>query len=637
MSNSRLLLFCHAPSASSEAGELLRALAAEARALGAEVEERPDGFPLGVPAPEETVVFSPRDVFSGPGPHPSPEALARSIAICEAASLGPLDAAYLHARRAGAALAVDPAGVDRLERQGVPVRRLELGPGSAWVGPARDDPRPIEIACIDQRGVYNDRVLASFAPALSRRRCHLLGMPDPTYPGPLPTAPPALPLGPPRAEVFASAEVLLLGLGQGERWGELLRIIQAAQNGAVVVASHGTMTGPLVPGEHLLTGDPANLAVLADSLLRDRERLGEMRESARAAIGAMTPMRAAAEELLELAPKTASAKPRRTGRAAAAQSSLSEARNRVRDRLAPGTSRRRARRKQEALEEIRRRRDVQVGTNGRDPGAAAEVHRTPAYDAAVPEITVCVPLYEHADVIERALGSVAAAEGNLELLVLDDASPGPAAEVVREFLEARPWLPARLLVRSVNRGLGPGRSDMAQEARGELLFMLDADNEIYPTALVRLAAALEADPAAAFAYSMIEAHTDGRPRGLLSALPWDPARFRSGNYIDAMAMLRRDVLLGAGGYTGDVRLHGWEDFDLWCGYAEMGLRGLLHPEILCRYTLAESSMISITNLDVSDAWTFLCERHPKTLGGAPLPISPAPPPDTDQPRAAQLR
>ena len=106
-------------------------------------------------------------------------------------------------------------------------------------------------------------------------------------------------------------------------------------------------------------------------------------------------------------------------------------------------------------------------------------------------------------------------------------------------------MPALLLGRRANRGLGPGRTDMANQARGELLFMLDADNDVYPTAFERLAAALDEDTGAAFAYSLIEAHTEGRPRGLLSASPWDPQRLRRGNYIDAMSMIRRSALLDA--------------------------------------------------------------------------------------------
>ena len=188
-------------------------------------------------------------------------------------------------------------------------------------------------------------------------------------------------------------------------------------------------------------------------------------------------------------------------------------------------------------------------------------------------------------------------------------------------------MPAQLLGRRANRGLGPGRNDMAHRARGELLFMLDADHDIYPNAFGRLSTALDRDADAAFAYSLIEAHTDNRPRGLLSSLPWNPQRLRLGNYIDAMSMIRRDALLEVGGYTDDIRLHGWEDFELWCRFASKGMRGVLVPEVLCRYSLSEASMISVTNLDSSEAWGLLCEMHPAVLGGAPLPTYDPPPPD----------
>ena len=181
----------------------------------------------------------------------------------------------------------------------------------------------------------------------------------------------------------------------------------------------------------------------------------------------------------------------------------------------------------------------------------------------------------------------------------------------------------------MNQGLGRGRTDMARLARAEELFMLDADNEVYPPALGRLADALDEDPGAAFAYSLIEAGSNGRPRALLSALPWDPQRLRRGNYIDAMAMIRRQDLLEAGGYTEDLRLHGWEDFDLWCRFAAQGRRGLLVPEVLCRYSLSPESMISLTNLDSSEAWALLRELYPGVLGGAPLPEWPPEPPDLE--------
>src|SRR5206468_6596934 len=105
-----------------------------------------------------------------------------------------------------------------------------------------------------------------------------------------------------------------------------------------------------------------------------------------------------------------------------------------------------------------------------------------------------------------------------------------------------------------NQGLGKARNVLARLARGELVFFLDADNAIYPTALTRLAEALEADPAAVFAYGMIEVRTAGQPTGLVSFREWEPARLRDGNYIDAMAVFRRRELIELGGFDEDIRM-----------------------------------------------------------------------------------
>ena len=90
---------------------------------------------------------------------------------------------------------------------------------------------------------------------------------------------------------------------------------------------------------------------------------------------------------------------------------------------------------------------------------------------------------------------------------------------------------------------------------------------------------------------------------------WNPERLRYGNYIDAMAMIRRAAIIEAGGYTRDDRLHGWEDFDLWCAFADRGLYGIRVPEILSRYRTGVYSMISTTDIDAQAAWGALVERH----------------------------
>ena len=69
-----------------------------------------------------------------------------------------------------------------------------------------------------------------------------------------------------------------------------------------------------------------------------------------------------------------------------------------------------------------------------------------------------------------------------------------------------------------------------------------------------------------------------------------------------MAMMRRSALLEVGGYVTDPRLYGWEDFALWCAFADRGWGAVRVAEILARYRLALHSMISVTNIDTSVVW-----------------------------------
>ena len=151
---------------------------------------------------------------------------------------------------------------------------------------------------------------------------------------------------------------------------------------------------------------------------------------------------------------------------------------------------------------------------------------------------------------------------------------------------------------------------MATRARGDLLFFLDADSEIYASALGRLVEALAENPDAMFAYSMLAMHTDGVPSGLGSALPWEPERLRGGNYIEAMALIRRADLMAMGGFAEDARLQGWEDYDLWCRCADQGRRGVLVPEILVRSRTSDPSVARLHQVDNPAVTSLIRERSP---------------------------
>jgi len=89
------------------------------------------------------------------------------------------------------------------------------------------------------------------------------------------------------------------------------------------------------------------------------------------------------------------------------------------------------------------------------------------------------------------------------------------------------------------------------------------------------------------------------------------------NYIDALALLRRSSLESVGGYTDDLRLHGWEDYDLWLSFADRDLSPTFVPHAIGRYREHASSMRSITDLSHDEARLALRERHPCVLALEP--------------------
>jgi glycosyltransferase involved in cell wall biosynthesis len=247
---------------------------------------------------------------------------------------------------------------------------------------------------------------------------------------------------------------------------------------------------------------------------------------------------------------------------------------------------------------------------GRESSARDEVERHGHRRRDRPRVSVLLTVYNYADVVGEAISSVAANDHDaFELVVVDDGSTDGSLEAVRRALAECSWLPVTLIARGRNHGLAAARNLALQHARSDYVFILDADNALYPHCLSTLAGALDDDEDAAFAYGILEVFDADGPRDLMSWLAWDPYRLRYGNYVDAMAMLRKSVVEEAGGYTSDRQLYGWEDFALWCALADRGLRGRAVPEIVARYRSSIQSMISITNIDGSAAWAALTERY----------------------------
>jgi glycosyltransferase involved in cell wall biosynthesis len=236
--------------------------------------------------------------------------------------------------------------------------------------------------------------------------------------------------------------------------------------------------------------------------------------------------------------------------------------------------------------------------------------------AGSPAVSIVITLYNYAQFIEECVASVERAarelRERLEVLIINDASTDDSAAVAAR-LQDRSELPIRVVTKKFNTGLADARNTGIHLARAPFVFILDADNLVFPTAFRQLLDAISsADYVAAFS---LLCRFRGRPEnrvGLLSYYDWDPEILVQYPYIDAMAMFRRDALLEAGGYDNElsqIGWFGWEDYEMWLRFAHAGKKVAFVPNILCLYRHHETSMINTTNVFEVDLVNHLVGKY----------------------------
>lgn len=214
-------------------------------------------------------------------------------------------------------------------------------------------------------------------------------------------------------------------------------------------------------------------------------------------------------------------------------------------------------------------------------------------------VTVCISLYNYQDYIVETLQSVyAQTQQPIDLVVVEDCGPDNSLMIAQKWLQAHAnqFNTVKLIQHGQNRGLSAARNTGVSVSTTPYVFILDADNLLYPRCIERCLVALEADKQASVAYPIIEKF--GEQCALIGNVVWNPERFKKRNCIDAMALIRKADLISVGGYSelSAVGRLGWEDYELWCKFIDKDYYGVPVPEILARYRTHQTSMLnSISN------------------------------------------
>jgi glycosyltransferase involved in cell wall biosynthesis len=216
-------------------------------------------------------------------------------------------------------------------------------------------------------------------------------------------------------------------------------------------------------------------------------------------------------------------------------------------------------------------------------------------------VAVVVPCHDDGETLAQALASLAGQEPH-ELVVVDDGSTDPSTlETLRE-LDGQG---TRVLHQS-NAGLAAARMAGVRATSASLVMPLDADDELTPGALARMADALGANPRAGVAWGDVEIFGSVLFR-VRTADALDPWQISYLSEIPGTSMVRRRALEEAGGWQFTSQ---YEDWDLWMAFAERGWEGVRVPEVTLRYRREQGRMNADGIVRHGEIYRALRERHP---------------------------
>jgi hypothetical protein len=152
--------------------------------------------------------------------------------------------------------------------------------------------------------------------------------------------------------------------------------------------------------------------------------------------------------------------------------------------------------------------------------------------------------------------------------------------------------------------VGSQRNRLLVHSDAEFVLVLEPTDTLLPRALLRLVQLLQTTDSAAVCFPMT-AESDGE---IGNALPFEPRRLVTRDYLGAPALWRRDVLIALGGWCHEPALDSLENYDLWLRLAAAHGQALLLPQVLVRRRFHPQKPIRLADLDPAGAQQVLRSR-----------------------------
>ena len=198
-------------------------------------------------------------------------------------------------------------------------------------------------------------------------------------------------------------------------------------------------------------------------------------------------------------------------------------------------------------------------------------------------VSIVIPCFNAGQYLDEAVQSALGQTwADLEVVVVDDGSTD--ADTLR-LLETAHWPRTRIFHQS-NAGPAAARNYAIEEARGEYILPLDADDSIEPKYVEKAVAVLGSRPNVGCVYC--KAMKFGAEEGPWELPPYRLEELVIDNVIFVTALFRKSDWEVIGGFDEKLR-HGVEDYDFWVRMVASGKQVVQLDECLFNYRVQAES------------------------------------------------
>lgn len=205
-----------------------------------------------------------------------------------------------------------------------------------------------------------------------------------------------------------------------------------------------------------------------------------------------------------------------------------------------------------------------------------------------PLVSIIIPCYNQGQYLEEVLQSLSLCDKNLfETIIINDGSTDDYTNTYTKQLQQSGYQ----VVFQENKGLAGARNTGIALAKGEYILPLDADNKIRPDYLTIAIEVFGKNPEVAVVYG--DACYFGERQGLWKVGKFNLQKMMLYNYIDACAVVRKNIFEKLGPYDSNMKKQGMEDWDLWLRIGFAGYQFHYVEQALFDYRVAKNSMIKL--------------------------------------------